>query len=55
MNPCRILLADDHAMIRAGLRALLEESGKCIVIAEAANGKEVLDSIARTEVGRRFN
>jgi DNA-binding NarL/FixJ family response regulator len=35
-------LADDHRIVRAGLRRLIEESGKMKVIAEAADGKEAI-------------
>jgi DNA-binding NarL/FixJ family response regulator len=38
----RILLADDHSMVRAGLRALLEELPGIEVVGEAADGPEAL-------------
>ncbi len=38
----KILLADDHAIVRAGLRRLVEESGDIVVVAEASDGKEAL-------------
>ena len=38
----RLLLADDHAVVRAGLRSLLEVKGELKVVAEAATGDEVL-------------
>ena len=41
MNPTRIVLADDHALVRAGFRALLRELG-IHVVAEANNGNEAL-------------
>lgn len=34
----RILLADDHAIVRAGIRQLLEHSGDILVVAEASDG-----------------
>ena len=34
----RVLLADDHAAVRAGLRLLLEQSGRVDVVGEAADG-----------------
>ena len=37
-----ILIADDHAVVRAGLRTILESQPNCEVIAEAANGKEAI-------------
>jgi DNA-binding NarL/FixJ family response regulator len=41
MNPIRILLADDHALVRAGFRSLLEKLGFQIV-GEAENGALVM-------------
>src|SRR2546422_4806722 len=39
--PIRILLAEDHVMVRQGLRTLLEQAGMA-VIGEAADGQEAL-------------
>lgn len=36
----RVLLVDDHAVVRAGLRALLEASGRVEVVGEASSGEE---------------
>jgi signal transduction histidine kinase/ActR/RegA family two-component response regulator len=41
-NGYRILLVDDHAMVRQGLRAILESYSDVSVIAEAANGVEAV-------------
>lgn len=41
-NPVRILVADDHSVVRAGLRALLERQGRYRVVAEAATGEEAV-------------
>ena len=38
----RILIADDHSVVRAGLKALLEHQGNFKVIAEAATGEEAV-------------
>jgi len=35
-----VLIADDHALVRAGLKRVLEESGDMEVVGEAANGQE---------------
>jgi len=43
MTPVRVLLADDHALVRAGIRALLESLEGIAVVAEAGNGGEVLE------------
>ncbi|MCK6624348.1 MAG: response regulator transcription factor [Anaerolineae bacterium] len=42
MSPTRILLADDHAMFRAGVRVLLEKRADLQVVAEASDGHEAL-------------
>jgi DNA-binding NarL/FixJ family response regulator len=42
MRPIRILLADDHALVRAGFSALLKKLPGIEVIAEAADGREAL-------------
>jgi two-component system response regulator DevR len=39
----RIILADDHEVVRRGLRALLEAESDIEVVAEASSGKEALD------------
>lgn len=38
----RILIADDHAVVRAGLRALLERQGHFRVVTEASTGEEAI-------------
>ena len=45
MKPIRVLLADDHTLLRAGIRALIEEMDEIEVVAEAANGLQALDLI----------
>ena len=40
-----VLLADDHSIVRAGLRRLIEESGDMTVVAEAANGRDALRAV----------
>jgi response regulator RpfG family c-di-GMP phosphodiesterase len=42
-----LVLADDEALVRRGLRVLLEASGRIDVVAEAANGVELVDAVAR--------
>ncbi len=39
----RVLLAEDHLMVRAGIRALLEKTGEVHVLGEASNGQEALE------------
>jgi CheY-like chemotaxis protein len=44
----RIVLADDHAVLRAGLRALLNAEPDMEVVGEAANGREAVErAVAR--------
>jgi DNA-binding NarL/FixJ family response regulator len=46
--PTRILLADDHALIRQGLKALLEKQG-FQVVSEASDGQEALHAAQQTQ------
>lgn len=48
MKPIRMLLADDHTVVRDGLRALLERESDMTVVAEAADGRESV-RLAETE------
>jgi len=41
----RTLIADDHALVRAGIRALVEKIEGIIVVAEAGKGSEAIDLI----------
>ena len=43
----RVLLVDDHNVVRAGLKALLESTGRVDVVGEASTGEEAIDR-ART-------
>lgn len=43
-HPIRLLIADDHSVVRAGLRALLEKHPHFEVVAEAATGQEAVAS-----------
>ncbi|MBK8795192.1 MAG: response regulator transcription factor [Anaerolineales bacterium] len=38
----RVMIVDDHAIVRKGIRALLTESGDFEIVAEAANGQEAV-------------
>ena len=48
MGRISIVLADDHPLVRQGLRAVLEAEGDCAVIGEAADGLTVVDLVERT-------
>src|SRR3989454_8258032 len=43
----RVLLADDHALVREGTRRLLETENDVEVVAEAASGEEAVDAARR--------
>ena len=42
MKDVRVLLADDHALVRAGIRAVLEDFPWIVVVGEAGDGREAL-------------
>jgi two-component system response regulator NreC len=44
-EPISVLLVDDHAMFRAGIKALLEADGKVAVVGEAASGDDAVDLV----------
>ncbi|MEZ4682700.1 MAG: response regulator transcription factor [Caldilineaceae bacterium] len=45
MTTISVILADDHPVVRAGIRALLERATDIVIVAEATNGTEVLPLI----------
>jgi DNA-binding NarL/FixJ family response regulator len=45
-SPARVLIADDHALVREGLRAVLEGEGGIEVVGEAGDGEEAVASCA---------
>lgn len=45
MKPIRVLLADDHKLVRAGFHAMLKSLGNVEVVAETGDGREALDLI----------
>lgn len=46
--PIRVLLADDHAMLREGIRMSLEAMGDMVVVAEADDGASAVQQTAET-------
>lgn len=46
MTPIRVLIVDDHTIVREGLRTLLAEEAEIEVVGEAANGLEALGLVA---------
>lgn len=49
MNVTRVLLADDHALVRAGIRALMEKIPNVEVVGEAGTGRKALE-LARSKL-----
>jgi DNA-binding NarL/FixJ family response regulator len=47
METIKILMADDHPVVRAGIRGMLETQPDFEVIAEAENGREALDQTSK--------
>lgn len=49
MKPIRVVVADDHTILREGLVALLNRSGDCQVVGQAEDGASAVDLVLRTE------
>jgi len=47
--PIRVLLVDDHAVVRAGLRALLESQSDLTIVGEAADPASAIDGANKTK------
>jgi len=45
MKPLRVLLADDHVLVRAGIHSLLNQLDGIDVVGEASNGREALELV----------
>lgn len=43
MPPIRVVIADDHTLVRESLVSVLNASGECSVVGEAADGREAID------------
>ena len=46
----RVLLADDHSIVRAGLARIIEESGDIQVVAEASDGREAIRRATESDI-----
>ena len=49
-TPIRILIADDHAVFRSGLRALLEKESDLEVVGETGNGFDTIRAVEETDL-----
>jgi len=49
MPTLRVILADDHAIVREGLRAVLDKMGDVDVVGEAVDGREAVDLVRQLE------
>ena len=49
MNKLRVLIVDDHALVRAGIRSLIEGQSGFEVVGEAAQGDEVLGKVIQLQ------
>lgn len=50
MEKIKVMIVDDHAMIREGIKRLLEFDGNISVVAEASDGEECLSILKKTDL-----
>lgn len=48
-SPIRVVLADDHEMVREALARILEESGRIRIVAQASDGSQTLVAVRTTQ------
>jgi DNA-binding NarL/FixJ family response regulator len=46
----KVLIADDHDIVRQGIEKVLSKSNDVVVIGEASNGREVIEQVKKTEI-----
>ena len=49
-NRTRVMIVDDHAIVREGIAQVLEQSGEFEVVGQAGNGEEAVDQVRRKTV-----
>lgn len=49
MTSIRTLIVDDHALVRSGIRALLEQNAHVLVVGEAASGREAIEMVPQVD------
>src|SRR5262245_29034633 len=47
MKPTRVLLVDDHEVVRKGLRALIDSRPEFEIVGEAVNGRDAIEKTTR--------
>src|SRR5215467_6026843 len=47
MKPTRVLLADDHKLVRSGFRSMMQSLGNVEIVAETGDGREALELIRK--------
>ena len=45
MGRIRVMVVDDHPVVRSGLRDVLEASGRCEVVGQAGDGEEAVEMV----------
>ena len=48
-EPIRVLVVDDHALVRRGFRRLIEDEADLVVVGEASDGRQAVDMAAQTQ------
>lgn len=48
-NPIKLLLVDDHAVVRSGLRMLLEAQTDLLIVGEAETGREAIEQVKQLQ------
>jgi len=46
IEKCRIVLADDHVLIRHGIKNIISQDGRMEIVGEVGNGEELLNTLA---------
>lgn len=49
MDKINVVLADDHVLVRNGIKALLEDQSGIVVIDEASNGKQAIEVVEKNK------
>lgn len=46
----KVLIADDHDIVRQGIEKILSKSDDVVVVSEASNGREVIELVKKTKI-----